>query len=325
MSEEDAIDQLAAIRAFVRIVETGSFTRTSDSLGMPKATVTKLIQQLEAHLHAKLLNRTTRRLAVTVDGAAYYERAVRLLADLDELDGTVTASQARPNGRLRIEMSSPLAEHVIIPALADFYRRYPDLRIDLGVSDRQTDLVAENVDCVIRGGALSDQSLIARRIADMPLVTCATPAYLQLHGTPSQPAELQDRHFTVGYFNANTGRVRPFQFRRDGELQEVAGRYRTAVNEIRIYLMAGLAGHGVIQVPHFVARRHLRDGTLLPVLADWEVPPIPLHVVYPPNRHLSNKLRIFVDWVAGLFASPQFTRGADETGLPRDDGRSASS
>lgn len=273
---------------------------------MPKATVTKLIQSLEAHLRTRLLSRTTRRLAVTLDGAAYYERAVRLLADLEELDGSVAASQARPTGRLRIDVSVPLAQHVIIPALDRFYDRYPDIQLDIGVSDRRTDMVAENVDCVIRGGELADQSLIARRIAELHMITCAAPAYLQRYGMPRQPADLQQTHYVVSYFNASTGRVRPFQFSGESGPLEVVGRYRTAVNEVSTYLAIGLAGHGVIQVPYFLARAHLDGGHLQQVLPEWAVPSVPLHVVYPPNRHVSNKLRVFVDWIAGLFASPAF-------------------
>jgi DNA-binding transcriptional LysR family regulator len=273
---------------------------------MPKATVTKLIQLLEAHLRTRLLSRTTRQLAVTVDGAAYYERAVGLLADLEELDGSVTASQAHPRGRLRVDVSTPVAQHVIIPALDGFYERYPDIQLDLGVSDRQTDMIAENVDCVIRGGELADQSLIARRIAELHMITCASPAYLLRHGIPRQPIDLQQNHFVVSYFSASTGRVRPFRFRRDGDSVEVVGRYRIAVNEVSTYLAAGLASQGVMQAAHFLVREFLQAGTLQQVLPEWTTPSVPLHVVYPPNRHMSNKLRVFVDWIAGLFASAQF-------------------
>jgi DNA-binding transcriptional LysR family regulator len=248
-------------------------------------------------------------LAVTVDGAAYYERAVRLLADLEELDGAVAASQARPKGRLHIDASVPLAQHIIIPALEGFYERYPEIQVEMGVSDRQTDLIAENVDCVIRGGDLTDQSLIARRIGELHMVTCATPEYLRRHGPPLVPADLQQTHIVVSYFSANNRRVRPFRLVRESDRVDVVGRHRTAVNEVSTYLAAGLAGHGVIQVPCFLVRPHLEAGTLRRVLEEWTTPAIPLHVVYPPNRHLSNKLRIFVDWVAGLFASPAFGAG----------------
>ena len=200
------------MRAFARVVEAGTFTRASDSLDMPKATLTKLIQTLEAHLRTRLLNRTTRRVTVTPDGAAYYERVVQLLADLDELDGSMALSQTSPKGRLRIDVSGALADLLIIPALVDFHARYPDIQIDIGVTDRPVNLVAENVDCVIRGGEISDQSLIARRIGEMSFVTCASPAYLERYGEPQHPADLDRNHYVVGYFSAESGRRWPFTF-----------------------------------------------------------------------------------------------------------------
>jgi DNA-binding transcriptional LysR family regulator len=301
-------DQLAAMRAFARVVEAGNFTRASASLEMPKPTVTKLIQTLEAHLRTKLLNRTTRRVIVTSDGAAYYERAIRLLADLDELDGSMTLSQAHPKGRLRIDVSASLALLVIIPALPAFHARYPDIQIDLGTTDRAVDLVGENVDCVVRGGELGDQSLVARRIGDMNFITCAAPAYLDRHGEPRHPAELETKHHGVGYFSPGTGRFHAFDFAMDGESHEVSPRYVIAVNEGNAYVAAGLAGLGIIQAPEFIVQAHLETGALRRVLAAWTSEPVPLHVVYPPNRHLSNKVRVFVDWIADLFASDELIR-----------------
>ena len=301
-------DQLAAMRAFARVVEAGNFTRAAASLDMPKPTVTKLIQTLETHLRTKLLSRTTRRVIVTSDGAAYYERAMRLLADLDELDGSMTLSHASPKGRLRIDVSGALAILVIIPALPDFHLRYPDIQIDLGCSDRPVDLVGENVDCVIRGGELADQSLVARRVGEMNFITCAAPAYLDRHGTPGHPRELETKHHGVGYFGAGSGRLYPFDFVLKGEAHEIRPRYVTAVNEGSAYVAAGLAGLGIMQAPEFMVRDHLKSGALRRVLAEWASEPLPLHVVYPPNRHLSNKVRVFVDWIADLFGSHEFMR-----------------
>ena len=297
------MDQVAALRAFVRIVETGSFTQAASSLGAPKATVSKLVQHLEAHLRTKLLSRTTRRLAVTSDGAAYYERAVRLLSDLEELDASVTASQGRPNGRLRIDVSSSIAQEIIVPALGGFFARYPGIQLSLGASDRTADFVADNVDCVIRAGTIGDLSLIARRIAEMHMTTCASPSYLDAHGAPADPRALEQGHVRVGYLKQRLAEPHPFSFVRGGETLEVAGRHQVAVNEGRTYLAAGLAGHGILQAPYFMVRPHLNSGALREVLPDWGVPPVPLHVVYPPNRHLSTRLRVFVDWAAGLFAA----------------------
>ena len=297
------MDQLAALRAYVRIVETGSFTQAALTLGMPKPTVSKLVQNLEAHLRTKLLSRTTRRLAVTSDGAAYYERALQILSDLEELDASLTASQARPKGKLRIDVSSAIAQSVIIPALGGFFTAYPDIQLDIGASDRAADLVADNVDCVIRAGAIGDLSLIARRIAEMHMTTCAAPAYLATHGTPAHPADIEQGHLIVGYLKHRLGEPLKLNFTRGAETLEVAGRYRAAVNEAQTYLAAALAGHGIIQVPYFMVREHLHSGAMQPVLPDWRVPPLPLHVVYQPNRHLSTRLRVFVDWTAQLFAA----------------------
>lgn len=294
------MDQLAAMRAFVRVVEGGTFTRAANLLDMPKPTVTKLIQSLEAHVRTKLLNRTTRRVTVTPDGAAYYEQVVRLLADLDELDGSMTLSQASPHGKLRIDVGASLAVLIIIPALPDFHARYPDIQIDLGVSDRPVDLIAENVDCVVRGGNLTDQSLIARRIADMHFMTCAAPSYLARYGEPSRPADLEKDHHVVSFFHPRTGRPIPFDFTLDGQQTSVRGRHIVSVNDSNAYTAAALVGLGIIQAPVFMVRQHLAVGTLRPVLTDWTVGSEPLHVVYPPNRHLSNKLRVFVDWIADL-------------------------
>src|SRR6188508_3328723 len=176
------MDQIQGMRIFVRVVEAGTFTRAADSLALPKGTVTKQIQALESRLRVKLLNRTTRRVTVTPDGAAYYERTARLLNDLDDIEASMANAQANPSGRLRVDVGSSVARLIIIPALPDFYRRFPDIQLDLGVSDRPVDLVTDNVDCVIRGGELTEQSLVARRIANMPLVAVATPAYLAEHG-----------------------------------------------------------------------------------------------------------------------------------------------
>ena len=172
------MDQIQAMRIFTRVVEAGTFTRAADSLSLPKATVTKHVQALEERLRVKLLNRTTRRVTVTADGAAYYERTVRLLSDLDDIEASMTNARASPMGRLRVDVGTSVAQLLIIPHLADFQTRFPDIQLDLGVSDRTVDLIGDNVDCVIRGGELSDQSLVARRIGNLEFITVASPDYL---------------------------------------------------------------------------------------------------------------------------------------------------
>lgn len=296
------MDRLLALKVFARVVEAGTFTRAADSLQMPKATVTKLVQGLEAHLGVKLLQRTTRQVTVTSDGAAYYERTSRLLAELDEVDASMTHAQASPKGRIRVDVGASVARQIIIPALGEFHARYPDIRIDLGAGDRLVDLIADNVDCVIRAGALADESLVARRLGSLAFRTYAAPAYLARFGRPAHPSDLEGEHRVVSYFSAGSGRFYPFDFTKDGERIDVHGPYVVAVNDSNTYLAATLAGLGVAQLPEFMARPHLATGELVPILEDWTAETMPIHAVYPPNRHLSAKVRVFVDWMAELFA-----------------------
>ena len=297
------MDQIQAMRVFARVVESGSFTKAAESMTIPKGSATKVVQQLESRLKVKLLNRTTRRVTVTADGAAYYERASRLLNDLDELEATLAQRQANPSGRLRVDVGSATASLIIIPALPDFYRRYPDIQLDLGVGDRPVDLVSDNVDCVIRGGEVLEPSLVARRIANLALASVATPEYLAQHGTPRHPLELEERHTMINYFSPRTGRPYTNIFEKDGERIELAGRYKVSVNESNANMAAVLAGLGISQAARFAVAPYLASGKLVEVLPDWSHPPIPMYVVYPPNRHLSARVRAFVEWTAELFAA----------------------
>jgi LysR family transcriptional regulator, regulator for bpeEF and oprC len=305
------MDQIQAMRIFTRVVEAGTFTRAADSLSLPKATVTKHVQALEERLRVKLLNRTTRRVTVTADGAAYYERTVRLLADLDDIEASMTNARANPLGRLRVDVGTSVAQLLIIPNLADFHSRYPDIQLDLGVSDRTVDLIGDNVDCVIRGGELSDQSLVARRIGNLEFITVASPEYLARQGAPNHPLEIEQKHSSVIYFSPQSGRHYPLEFRQGAESIDITGPYQVSVNEANAYVAAALQGLGIAQVTSFQAQRHLQSGALVQLLPDWTQPLLPVYVVYPPNRHLSAKVRAFVDWAAELFQrNPHLQRTA---------------
>lgn len=296
------MDQFSAIRVFVRIAEGGSFSKAADVTNIPKPTVTRLIQELEAHLGIKLLQRTTRRVTVTPEGAAYYERAVHLLADLDEMDAQAASTRARPKGKLRIEIGSSLANFVLIPALHGFRRRYPEVQLDLGVSDRPTDLVRDGVDCVIRGGALTDSSLVVRRIAQLEFVTCASPGYLRQHGRPKHPRDLARGHVPLHYVSSLSGRPFPMRFHREDEAIEVTAPAGVTVNESTAHLSALLSGLGIGQTFRYMTRPHVDSGALVPVLTDWTRPPYQLNALYPQTRYLSARLRIFVDWVVEVFS-----------------------
>lgn len=303
------MDQIQSIRVFARVVEAGTFTKAAESLNLPKGTVTKLVQHLESRLKVKLLNRTTRRVTVTPDGAAYYERTVRVLNDLDDIEASMTNAQAKPSGRLRVDVGTSVAREIIIPALHGFFERYPDIQLDLGVTDRSVDLLVDNVDCVIRGGELVDQSLVARRVANVPLMTVASPAYLKAHGTPTHPEQLENEHHMVNHFSTRNGQPFTNEFSKDDQLLEISGRYKLSVNESNALTAAVLAGLGVAQIATLTALPLIERGELVQVLSDWTGPVIPLYVVYPPNRHLSAKVRAFVEWVVDLFSQhPQMSR-----------------
>jgi len=295
------MDQLLAIRAFARVVEAGSFTRAADTLGMPNASLTKAIQSLEAHLRVKLLQRTTRRVSVTPEGAQYYEKTQRLLKELDDVDASFSAAQSRPRGHLRVDMGSSVANLIVLPALPAFSAQYPDIRIDMGVSDKHVNLIGDNVDCVIRGGELTDLSLVGRQVGSASWVTCATPGYLREHGTPKRPSELEEGHRIVQYLSTRTGRGMPLNFEKNGEKVEVGGR-AVGVNESNAHVAAGVAGLGVIQTFRYAAAPHLESGALVPILEKWQPARYPFYVVFPSNRYVSNRLRVFIDWAAELFA-----------------------
>lgn len=294
------MDQLSAMRVFVRVVETGNFTRAATTLNMPKTTVTNMVQALEGHLKTTLLNRTTRRVMVTTDGALYYERATQLLQELEELDGSLSNSQTQPSGRLRVEMAGAFADLIVIPALCDFYQRYPQIKLDIGVGDRLVDYIAENVDCALRGGTPKDQSLIARKVGEMKMHTFAAPFYIGKFGAPKHPRDLEDKHMSVGYLHAQSGKVYTMDFTRGDETIEVTPNYVVSVNDARSYVNAAITGMGVAQCPRFMAKDALEKGELVEVLPEWISEPLPLYIVYPQTRHLSNKVRVFVDWLAKL-------------------------
>jgi LysR family transcriptional regulator, regulator for bpeEF and oprC len=296
-----AMDRLQAMSVFARVVESGNFTRAADRLRLPKATVTTLIQNLETHLGAKLLNRTTRRVSVTADGAAYYERCVRILSEVEETEQALSRTRASPRGRLRVDVPGFFGRGILVPALAEFFARYPDIHLELGCSDRPVDLLEEGVDCVVRGGHTQDPALVARRIADLEFVTCAHADYIERYGRPEHPQDLL-RHQCISYFSAKTGKVFEWDFSRGEERLVLPVEGCIALNDGDAYLAAGLNGLGIMQAPIMLVGAQLAAGELIRLLEDWRIDSLPLYVMYPQNRHLSAKVRVFVDWVSDVAA-----------------------
>lgn len=297
------MDKLDAMRAFVRVVEAGSFTKAAETLHLNRASVTQLIQELETRLRVKLLNRTTRKVNVTADGAVYYERITAVLAELDEAETSLPGTASAPRGQLRVDVPSPLATLILVPALPRFHARYPDIQFDMGASDRKVDLVTDKIDCVVRGGAITDLSLTARRVAELTLGVYASPAYLAAAGTPRHPQELDGtQHRIVRFRWSGTGNGFPYLLRQGDTELSLQGRHILSIDDGNAYLAAGLAGLGVLWLPDYMAREHVAAGRLLPLFEQWQSDPMPLYIAYPQNRHISKALRAFIDWVVEVMA-----------------------
>lgn len=297
------MDRFNAMRVFTRIVELGGFAKAADSLQLPRASVTILIKQLEAHLGVQLLQRTTRQISLTLDGAAYYPRCVRLLADLEETEAVFSAARHNPKGLLRVDMPSGIGRLIVIPALPQFTRRYPLIELDIGLNDRPVDLIREGVDCVLRGGAALDESLVARPLVMLDQITCASAEYLARHGTPHNLADLES-HQMVEYFSSTTGKRFGLEFMVDDQLRLIDLPKHVSVNSADGYLAACEAGYGLIQTPYYHVARQLKEGRLCEVLKATPPPGMPLTALYPPHRQLSRRVRVFVDWLVELCAQP---------------------
>jgi LysR family transcriptional regulator for bpeEF and oprC len=296
------MDRLQAMQAFVRVVDTGSFTRAADSLGVPRTNVTTTIQFLERQLHVRLLNRTTRSVSMTPDGVAYYESCVRILADIDETEAAFRQDVRGPKGRLRVDMPPSYGRLVVLPRVAEFRARYPDIELLLGMTDRLVDLAQEAVDCVIRVGGLQDSSLVARRIASYQSVICAAPSYLKQYGEPRSVEDLPS-HQAVQYFSNKTGRNMDWEFVVDGAVTPIKVNGMVAVNDAEAYMECALQGLGLVQPPRFMAHPYLQSGALQEILPEVATSSVPISIMYLQNRHLSPKVRVFVDWIAEVFAS----------------------
>lgn len=288
------MDRLAATEAFVRVVERGGFTAAAADLPLSRAMVSKHVQDLEEHLGVRLLNRTTRKISLTEPGRIYYERSVRLLADLAETEQALGALQARPRGRLRVNAPVSFGSLHLARALADYMAAFPEVSVELTLNDRIVDLVEEGYDLALRITRLADSSLIARRLAPCREVLCASPAYLERSGWPERPEDLT-RHNCLGYAYS------PFRdgWRFEGPHGPVSVTVRGTMqtNNGDVLCIAAVRGTGIVLLPSFIAGPDLQAGRLVPILPGYRVPDSGIYAVYPHNRHLSAKVRSFVDFL----------------------------
>jgi len=294
------MDRLLELQTFARVVELGGFTKAGDSLHLSKTTVSDLVQSLEARLGVRLFQRTTRRVTVTPEGAAFYERCATILADLEEAEASVMQARVALQGRLRVDLPGAFGRQYVIPALPQFLASYPDLRLELGTGLRPVHLLEEGVDCVVRMGEQPDSSLISRRIGTMRFIWCASPEYLRDHGAPSRPEDLS-AHRCVNLMSNRTGRVLDWEFLRDRERVQLTFDGVLAVNDHEATAAAAVASIGIVRIVEYVALPYLESGQLTEVLADWTAEQrFPISVMYPHSRHLSAKVRIFVEWMSEL-------------------------
>lgn len=293
------MDRFDAMRAFVRVLESGSYTKAALQLNLHKATVSQQIQQLEDRLGTRLLTRTTRSVTPTQEGLTYYQHACIIVQQVDEVETMLRKGTSAPAGHLRVDVPVAMGRLVFAPEIRHFLERYPKITIELGCTDRAVDLVREGVDCALRGGQLPDSRLSARRVGDLRFVLCAAPHYIEQHGLPQAPDELP-RHHQIGYVLASTGKLRPVTLGRDGRETEFDVPARFVTTDSAAALSAGLDGLGIVVLAEFVASHHLTSGALVRVLPGWSCPSLPLHLVTPTTRRRAARVQAFIDWAHAL-------------------------
>lgn len=287
------------MRLFTRVVDRRSFTHAANDLEVPRSTATQVIRQLEERLGVRLLQRTTRTVRPTLDGEAYYRRCLAILDDVEDAEGAFRG--ATPRGLLRIEVQGTLARHFLMPGLPDFLARYPEIEIAMSESDRWVDIIREGVDCVLRYGALPDSDLVMRSVGLLPRITCAAPAYLDRHGTPRVIEDLA-HHRMVGLRSITTGAITPFEYMTTDGIVRVEMAMPLTVTGTETFLDGVRLGLGLAQMPIFHIERDLATGRLVRVLPGFPLPPGPVSVLYPRNRQLSPRVRLFIDWIVQRFA-----------------------
>lgn len=294
------MDRFDAMRVFSRVVERRSFTQAAEDLGLPRSTVTDAVKQLEARLGVRLLQRTTRHVSPTLDGAAYHQRCISILDDIEDAEGAFAG--ARPKGLLRIDVHGTLARHFVLPSLPAFLAAYPEIELYMSEGDRLVDLVREGIDCVLRVGEPQDSDMIGRRMTMLDEVTCASPDYIARHGRPKSFGGLEG-HRMIGFRSSITGVPIPLEFQVGDKVEHVALPVTVAVNAAESFVAAARLGLGLIQVPRYHVERDLHAGTLVELLESCRPTPTPVFLLYPRNRQLSPRVRVFIDWLAGVFAA----------------------
>lgn len=295
-----AMDRVEAMRAFCRIVELGSFSSAADALQLASTTVSGQIQALERLLEVKLLHRSTRKVYPTTEGAAYYQRARKVIEDIDDLESSVSISKGVARGRVVMEMPTAVALCLIIPSLQDFGKKYPEIRLEVGCSERTVGLIQEGVDCAIRGGEIADQDLIAHPLGQMQFCLCASASYLQTRSPITHPSDLgQQQHLRFKF--PGTGKRYMPSLMKAGEVATLSQMPHLVFNNSSAITAATVAGLGIAALPRGEAQPYLLSGSLVEVLPDWALQSMPMSIVYPPTHQLSKRVRAVVQWASEIF------------------------
>jgi len=297
------MDRFHAIRVFAQVAESGSFTAAADKLGLSATATSRHVADLEAHLHTRLLNRTTRRVSLTESGQAFYERSVQLLADLDEAEQEALRATVVPRGTIKLTTSINFGVRHVAPAIAGFLAAHAEVRFDVSLSDRVVDLVEEGFDLAIRIGAPGSENVVARKLGETRLVPCASPAYLAAHGAPQVPEDLA-RHNCFTYEYVSPRNLWRFRDPAGGE-RSVRVKGNLHSNNGDLLAEAAARGAGVVFEPAFIVGPEVRAGRLVPLLQDFEPQAMPIYAVYPSRKHLSAKVRLFVDFLVERFSRAQ--------------------
>jgi DNA-binding transcriptional LysR family regulator len=293
------MDRLLPLQIFARVAEMRSFTQAANSLGLPKASVSTHVQQLESELETRLFHRTTRNVQLTHDGVQFYERCKDLLADFDDLRTLFHEKASGLVGRLRVDMPSRMARLRVIPRLNEFLSQHPGIEIELGSTDREVDVVREGYDCVVRVGDLEDSNLISKKIGEMKIINCASPSYLQKYGKPKSLSDLS-KHYMVHYVSTFGEKPEGFEYGDGSEYRTIAMKGMVTVNNAEAFTAACLAGFGIIQVPQHSLEEYLRRKALVEVLTSHRAKPMPVYLLFPHQRHLPRRVKAFMDWLETL-------------------------
>lgn len=294
------MDHLQSLKVFKKVVEKNAFNKAAEELGMPTSTVSKAVMDLEHYLNVKLLHRSTRKITITQEGMEYYERTRKVLSELQAIDSDISGKKYTPKGHLRIDSQVMFANYFLIPALREFQNSYPDITLGLGISDKAVDLIGEGIDCVIRVGGTQISGMVERKIMDLDFLTCASPMLLEKYGVPKTPKDILDKYPTIAYFRTSSTNTMPLSFRKGSNVVTVQHTTYSSNNGVGLVNLT-LNGLGVAQMARAFVEPYIKSGELVQILPEWQSVTMPLNVVYPPNRHQSARLQVFIDWLIDTF------------------------